>query len=286
MTSAVLDETPTRVRRTPSPRSRRNRRRLQVNALRLLLVAALLAAWEYLPRITALQDVSKVFDPFFVSSPSRVAEELWRMFGGAETTYRIWDYAWPTIWASLVGTAIGMALGALCALVLSNFEMLSDVVRPFLIAANATPRVALIPIVVILVGPTPAATITISVLVVFFVAFFNAYEGGRSVQPELVANARLLGASELQIVRTIRSPYVLAWTLASLPLAVTFAVITVVTAEILTGVQGMGKLLSAASTTANSTLTYAVVVVLAALGVTIVVAADLVRKRVLHWWAK
>jgi NitT/TauT family transport system permease protein len=272
---------------TEPGRSRRRRnRRLVINLMRLLVVVVLVAAWEFLPKITALQETSKVFDPFFVSSPSRVFEQMQAMFTGADGTFRIWDYAWPTIWASLVGTAIGMALGALCALVLSNFDMLSDIFRPFLIAANATPRVALIPIVVILVGPSATATITISVLVVFFVAFFNAYEGGRSVKPELVQNARLLGASQLQIVRTIRFPYVLAWTLASLPLAVTFAVITVVTAEILTGVQGMGKLLSTASTTANATLTYAVVIVLSVLGVVIVVAADLIRARVLHWWAK
>lgn len=281
-----LQEKPS-VRETgPPPRRRRLNRGVVVNSYRLLLVIALLAAWEFIPRITALQDTSKVFDPFFVSSPSRVFEQLRDMFTGADTAYRIWDYAWPTIWASLAGTVIGMALGALCALILSNFETLSDVVRPFLVAANATPRVALIPIIVILVGPTSVATITISVLVVFFVAFFNAYEGGRSVQPEVVSNARLLGASQLQIVRRIRFPYVLAWTLASLPLAVTFAMITVVTAEILTGVQGMGKLLLAASTTANATLTYSVVVVLSVLGVAIVVAADAIRARVLHWWAK
>ncbi|WP_107775045.1 ABC transporter permease [Nocardioides sediminis] len=270
----------------PTRSRRRRNRRLVINLMRLLVVAVLLAAWEFLPKIEALQETSKVFDPFFVSSPSRVFEQMQAMFTGSDGTFQIWDYAWPTIWASLVGTVIGMALGALCALVLSNFEMLSDIFRPFLIAANATPRVALIPIVVILVGPSATATITISVLVVFFVAFFNAYEGGRSVKPELVQNARLLGASQLQIVRTIRFPYVLAWTLASLPLAVTFAVITVVTAEILTGVQGMGKLLSTASTTANATLTYAVVIVLSVLGVVIVVAADLIRARLLHWWAK
>jgi NitT/TauT family transport system permease protein len=268
-------------------RSRSNgRRRVIVNTYRLGFLVALLLAWEFLPQIPALQETSKVFDPFFVSSPSRVFDQLVQMFTGADGTFQIWEYAWPTIWASLVGTAIGMTLGALCALVLSNFEMLSDIFRPFLIAANATPRVALIPIVVILVGPSATATITISVLVVFFVAFFNAYEGGRSVKPELVNNARLLGASQLQIVRTIRFPYVLAWTLASLPLAVTFAVITVVTAEIMTGVQGMGKLLLTASTMANATLTYSVVIVLSILGVLIVIAADVIRAKILHWWAK
>jgi NitT/TauT family transport system permease protein len=122
--------------------------------------------------------------------------------------------------------------------------------------------------------------------VVFFVAFFNAYEGGTSVRPELVQNARLLGADNWRILTRIRLPFVVAWTLASLPLSVTFAVITVVTAEILTGVPGMGSLLGTAAVTGNSALTFAVVIALAVVGITITLAADALRARVLHWWGQ
>jgi NitT/TauT family transport system permease protein len=143
-----------------------------------------------------------------------------------------------------------------------------------------------VPIIVIVFGPTSTSCVIISVLVVFFVAFFNAYEGGTSVRPELVQNARLLGADNWRILTRIRLPFVVAWTLASLPLSVTFAVITVVTAEILTGVPGMGSLLGTAAVTGNSALTFAVVIALAVVGITITLAADALRARVLHWWGQ
>jgi NitT/TauT family transport system permease protein len=158
------------------------------------------------------------------------------------------------------------------------------VVQPFVVALNAVPRIALIPIIIILVGPSFGASVVISLIVVFFVAFFNAYEGGRNVTPQLLQNAKILGASRAQIMWQIRSPYVLAWTLAALPLATTFAVISVVTGEILTGYPGLGRLISVAEVTADSSLTFAVVVVMSVMGMVVVGIAQLVKVRVLHWW--
>jgi NitT/TauT family transport system permease protein len=188
--------------------------------------------------------------------------------------------------ASLLGTAIGMTLGGLAGLVLSNFNFLSSVLRPFLVAANATPRVALIPIIVILFGPTLASTIVVAVMVVFFVAFFSAYEGGQTVPDEVIQNASLLGANAWDILLHIRLPYVFAWTFSVLPLGITFAIISVVTAEILTGYPGMGRLLLDATVTAGSTLVFSVVTILALLGLTVVLGADWVKGSVLHWWAR
>lgn len=273
--------------RTPRAAVRATRnRRARVRLTQAGIVAVALLGWQFLPQISALQDVSKAFDPYFVSSPALVAHKLGDLFTGADGSPLIWSYVFPTVLASLLGTVIGMVLGALCGLVLSNFAFASETLRPFIIAINATPRVALVPIIVIVFGPTLGSSVIVSVLVVFFVAFFNAYEGGTSVREELVQNARLLGAGDWKVLTTIRLPFVMAWTLAGLPLAVTFAVITVVTAEILTGYPGLGSLLLQASTTADSSLTFAVVLVLAVVGVVIVVAADAVRNRILHWWGK
>ena len=97
---------------------------------------------------------------------------------------------------------------------MSNFKFLSEVMRPFVIGMNAVPRIALVPIIVIVFGPNQVSCVIISVLVVFFVAFFSAYEGGTSVRQELVQNARLLGASDWRILTAIRLQFVMAWTLA------------------------------------------------------------------------
>ncbi|MBM3345738.1 MAG: ABC transporter permease subunit [Betaproteobacteria bacterium] len=260
--------------------------RVAVWGAQVAITVVFLLAWQYLPQIPVLKAMGHLFDPYFVSSPVRVSRELYNLATGRENSPLIWGYIWNTVYASLLGTLIGMVLGAAAGLVLSNFQFLSQVMRPFVIGFNAVPRIALVPIIVILSGPTLASCVIISVLVVFFVAFFNAYEGGTSVKQELIQNAKLLGASEWRVLRVIRMPFVLAWTLACLPLSVTFAVISVVTAEILTGVPGMGALLGTAAVTGNAALTFAVVIALAVVGIAITLAADAIRARVLHWWAQ
>lgn len=263
---------------------RRLRARSPVWLAQIALLAVFLLAWQFLPQIPALKAVSHLFDSYFVSSPVRVAKELGDLMTGSNGSPLIWGYVWATVYASPLGTLIGMVLGAAFGLVLSNFHFLSEVMRPFVIGMNAVPRIALVPIIVIVFGPTHLSNVIISVLVVFFVAFFSAYEGGTSVRQELVQNARLLGASNWRILTVIRLQFVMAWTLASMPLSVTFAVISVVTAEILTGVPGMGSLLGTAAVTGNAALTFAVVITLAVVGVVITLAADAIRGRVLHWW--
>jgi NitT/TauT family transport system permease protein len=271
---------------TPSRWRARLSARGPVWLAQLMLLTTFLLAWQYLPQIPALKAMGHLFDPYFVSSPQRIARELYNLATGNDNSPVIWGFIGATVYASLLGTAIGMVLGAAFGLLLSNFRFASEVMRPFIIGMNAVPRIALVPIIVIVFGPTSTSCVIISVLVVFFVAFFNAYEGGTSVRPELVQNARLLGADHWHILVRIRLPFVMAWTLASLPLSVTFAVITVVTAEILTGVPGMGSLLGTAAVTGNSALTFAVVIALAVVGIAITLAADALRARVLHWWGQ
>jgi len=272
--------TPTANRRKP-----RNRR-LSVLAGQVALLAIILGSWQFLPEIPLLRSASHVFDPYFVSSPTRIGATIFNLATGSNNSVLIWPYMWQTVFASLIGTLVGLTLGALCGLILSNFAFLSDVMRPFIVAANATPRVALIPVVVIIFGLSLTTSIVIAVLVVFFVAFFNAYEGGTSIPPQILQNARLLGANNVRLLFRVRLQYALAWTITGLPLAVTFAIISVVTGEILTGYQGAGYLLSTAATTGNASLTFGVVFYLAVIGLLIVMGAEAVRRRVLHWWAR
>jgi NitT/TauT family transport system permease protein len=261
-------------------------RRLAVFGGQIALLALILGAWQFLPQIPWLRSLSHVFDPYFVSSPVRIGTTIFNLATGSDNSVLIWPYMGQTVFASMVGTIIGLSLGALCGLILSNFAFLSAVMRPFIVAANATPRVALIPVVVIIFGLSLTTSIVIAVLVVFFVAFFNAYEGGTSIPPQIVQNARLLGANNVRLLFRVRLQYALAWTITGLPLAVTFAIISVVTGEILTGYQGTGYLLSTAATTGNASLTFGVVFYLAVIGLLIVMGAEAIRRRVLHWWAR
>jgi len=249
-----------------------------------LIIAAWLAAWEYIPRIPGLAERSHLLDVFFISSPSRVSNRLVDLFTGRHDSVLIWQYVWPSLSSATAGLVIGMIAGGAGGLILSNFRFVSRIFNPFIVAMNAVPRIALIPIVIVIFGPTFSASVILAVMVAFFIAFYNAYEGGLSVAPQLLQNAKVMGASGAQLMLHVRLPTVLAWTLASLPLAAAFSIITVVTGEILTGYAGLGRLIAVADSTVDATLTIAVAVVLSILGLVVVGVAEVLKRRVLHWW--
>jgi NitT/TauT family transport system permease protein len=256
---------------------------LAVNLLRLLFAASMLLSWEFANKISWLRGRSVVFDPFFVSSPSRILHELVDITTGREGLL-VWSYLLDTIVSTGLGVLIGGVVGAVAGLALSNNATAERVFRPFIVLVQATPRVALIPIFVIVVGPTRTTSVFYAISVVFFIVFHNAYTGGTSVPKEILQNARLLGASAAEARWRVRLQYVLVWTFASIPNAITFGLIAVVTAEILTGQVGMGRLLFNAITATNATLTWAVIVILCMVGVVTVKAAEGMERRVLHWW--
>jgi NitT/TauT family transport system permease protein len=247
-----------------------------------LLIAVILLLWQYASDIPFIGGKWVVLNPFFISSPSAVASELWTQLFTADG--QMPGYLWATVGSTLIGLGIGLVTGALAGLLLSNSEALAQVIRPFLVAFNAVPRVALIPVIVIIVGPSFEASVVSCFIVIFFVVFFSAYEGGRTVPKHMLQNARLLGASRWEMMRTVRFPCVLAWTFASLPVAVTFGLITVVTTEILTGAGGMGHLIVTALATSEATLTFATIVALGVVGLVIVLIADAIKAKMLHWW--
>jgi NitT/TauT family transport system permease protein len=99
-----------------------------------------------------------------------------------------------------------------------------------------------------------------------------------------VQNAWLLGGTSLEIMRHVRLPYVIVWTVLSLPNAISFGLVGAVTAEILTGQVGIGALLLQSISAVDSTLTFSVVVLLSAVGVILVKGTEFGLRRSMHWW--
>lgn len=249
---------------------------------RAVIAIGFLLVWEYAPHWQGLKDRVHWVDPFFISSPSRVYHELDYLFTGTRGP-SVWPYLENTLKGTFLGTAIGLAIGLAAGAILSDNPRLAQIVAPFITMLNSIPRIALIPIVVLIVGPTLQASIISAVLVVTFIAFFNALQGGRSVPVNVLQNARLLGANRRQVMLRVRFPYVLMWTFAALPNAIAFGLLTVVTAELLTGSQGMGNLVFSATTNVDATLSFAVVVILSFVGVVIVSVMERLKRRLLHW---
>jgi len=251
--------------------------------IQCLIVVALLVGWQFLPTVSFLSDNIHLLNSFYVSSPSHVYSWIVKLMVGAKGTPEVWPYLYTTVMGAVVGSIIGVVTGALAALIFSESRSLSEVTQPFIVVANSVPRIALIPIVVLLVGPTLESSIVSVILVVFFLAFFNALEGGRSVRQSMIENSILLGASRWQIMRDLRAPNVILWTFAVVPNAISFGIVVAVTNELLTGLKGMGALLLTATTNLEAGLTFAVIVILSVVGVILYGVAELGRRKVLRW---
>jgi NitT/TauT family transport system permease protein len=251
----------------------------------VLIVVGVILSWEFLPTIPEFQQLSIFFDKGFVSSPSEIMGTLIRVGTGQGVT-PIWEFVQETLQNALTGTAIGVTLGVIAGLILSNDERMSQVLRPFVVAMNSVPRIALIPLIVILVGPNERSTIIAASLTTFFTVFFNAYEGGRTIAPHVLDNAQVHGASALQIMLRVRFPYVLAWSFAVLPNALSHGLLSTVTAEVFTGHNGLGRQMFVALVTNSVSLTFAIAVILAVTGVILITIADQVQRRLLHWFAE
>ena len=104
-----------------------------------------------------------------------------------------------------------MIVGGVGGLLCGGNEELYKVVRPLVMALNAVPRITLVPIIVVVVGASPTADALSAAMLVVFIVFYNAVEGARSVSPETIEFARLLGASKRTRLLKVRGPYALAW---------------------------------------------------------------------------
>lgn len=249
----------------------------------LLIVVVGLAIWQWVPDIPGIRNVISWADPFFISSPSRCALQMWKEMTGADDTPLIWAPLGRTILTALIGTAAAFVVGSILGLLFSNWEMLNKIGRPFLVVANSLPKVTLIPVIVLIAKSSVTADAVTAFTVVVFLIFFNAYEGGLTVPDEMLQSAQLMGAGSFDRMLKIRWPFVMTWSLAQIPNAVSFGIVATVTTELFTGSNGIGGILITSIDTANANLTFAVVILLGVVSVVLIFAADRVRRVLLRW---
>ncbi|WP_165890238.1 ABC transporter permease [Bordetella trematum] len=261
-------------------RSQARRRRLHITLWQAIILCAVLGAWEGLTRIPWFVQ-NTLFDPFFISQPSRIALRLWQWIQPGPQS--VWPHLWLTVQATLLGLAVGVVSGFAVGLLLARNRFLADVFNPFIVAFNSMPRIAFVPLITMFFGLGMASKVATSWFVVFFLVFFNTYKGGRSVERELIDFCRTLGGSTRQILWRAQIPTAAAWTFAALPNAISFALIGVVLAEFVGSTTGMGYLMITALATLNATDMFAAVTLLSLVGIALVYCVTGLERRLLHW---
>ena len=237
--------------------------------------------------------VPKILDPYFVSKPTAIWTSFLKLgcfsdpagFTACfnENQNNLWLATVVTIKNMLWGFAWGASLGIFSGLILGRSEYLSKIFEPYIVAMNSIPRIALVPLIILMFGLGDMSKIVTASIVVFFVVFFNTFEGTRSVDRDQIAAARLLGASELTVLRTVVIPSALAWVFASLTPAVSFALIGVIVGEFIGAERGLGKLIIEAEARANAAEMMVAIFVMMIVGILLAFAVRRVQAYLLRW---
>ena len=252
--------------------ARRRTSRALILVLQIGFFALVSGAWEGLARADLL-------DPFFFSMPSailaRMGEWMW--------TGYIWGHLATTLSEAMAAFAIGIVAGVLAGLALARIELLAAVFDPYIRVMNALPRVILAPILIIWFGLGMGSKIALGVTLVFFVVFFNTFQGVREVDPVVLNNARMLQASDRQLMRHVYLPSAMAWIFSSLHTSIGFALVGAVVGEYIGSARGIGYVVAQAQGTFDTTGVFAGLILTSVVVLGIDLAIERLERYLLRW---
>lgn len=239
---------------------------------RVAVAAVFLTLWQVLA-------TTKILDPFFFSRPSDIVVRIWEMLASG----RIWPHLATTVIEAALAFVLGSLAGILLGFILARSEWMAAVLGPYIQIANSLPRVVLAPIFLLWFGLGIASKVALGVTVVFFIVFFNTLKGVREVNPILLDNARMLGATEQQLARHVLLPSALSWIFSSLEISVGMAIIAAVVGEYLGSARGVGYLIAQAEGVFDTTGVFAGMAFLAAFVLAISWLVGRAEARLLRW---
>ena len=254
-------------------------------AIRFWQVAMLcivIALWYVLTSPTLLPPIyfeNPTQAAFFFGQPVEVAERIWTWFAGGEIYLHLGVTLLETLLAFLFGTLLGLGVGMWLALAPSAAAVLD----PYIKGANAMPRVILAPIFAVWFGLGMGSKVALGMTLVFFIVFFNVFQGVREVSPVVLANARMLGASKRQLMRSVYLPSAMSWVFSSLHTSVGLAFVGAVVGEYLGSARGVGYLILQAEGTFDIDTVFAGIIVLTTCALILDTLVGVVEKRLMKW---
>jgi NitT/TauT family transport system permease protein len=252
------------------------RRKELVIGLRVGLLVLLLGGWELAARLNWI-------DPFFFAMPSAIVARLvdWAINGTSEGP--LWYHLWVTMEEALIGFVTGSIAGVVIGVALGRNRLASDVFSIYIKVVNSIPRVVLAPIFIMLFGLGLGSKVALAFVMVFFVVFHNAFQGVREADRAMIANARILGASDWQLIRSVIVPSAMSWIFASLHVSFGFAIIGAIVGEFVGSRYGIGLLINVAKGSFDAAGMYAAIVLVMAVALAAEYLMTYVENRLAKW---
>jgi sulfonate transport system permease protein len=272
VTAVVLAETAI----AAAERRRRRRRTALVWFARALTLLIVLGGWE-------LFADEKIVDPFFYGQPSGIFDQVrtWVEHGTAFGS--LWLQIWVTLKEAILGFVYGVAGGVILGVSLGQVRFLADVLGPYIKVINALPRIVLGSIFFVAFGLGTTSKVLLASVLVFFVVFFNAFQGVREVDRNLVANARVLGASRWQVVRNVVVPSAMVWIIASLHVAFGFSIIGAIVGEFIGAQKGLGLVIANSQNNFNPDGVFGAMAIIGIIALTAEALIAQLERRLLAW---
>lgn len=242
----------------------------------IAILVAIIGLWEL------TSDLNWI-DPFFYASPSAIAMRLkeWAVNGTSQGS--LWYNLWVTMEEALIGFFTGSIAGVIVGIGLGRNRILSDVLSVYIKAINSIPRVVLAPIFIMIMGLGLASKVALAFIMVFFVVFANAFQGVREADRNMIANARILGASNWQVTRTVIIPSAMSWIFASLHVSFGFAIIGAIVGEFVGARFGIGQLISIAKGTFDAAGMFAAILMVMVVTLVAEYIMTIIENRLAKW---
>ena len=240
-----------------------------------LLLALLLIGWEGASRALGLSTL-------VLPAPSAVLKSLW---AGLASGY-FWPHLRITSIELLLGLAIGCLLGFASGVAMGESAPLRRLLMPYVVVSQVVPKLALMPLFIVWFGFGLTSTVVITALICFFPLLENTFTALRQVDPQRLELFRMLGATRRQTLLRLKLPAGLPSILAGLRVAVVLALVGAVVGEFIGAGRGLGALIIASQAMMDTPLMFAVLVLVAVLGLLLYQATLALERRLLRHYSK
>lgn len=277
--SAALDNLTTASSRTADlgsllTRARRkiHERRSIVWPLQAAVLAVIIIGWQTIVNAGIMQEL-------YVSKPSAIGKAF---INGLTTGSLLTDLR-VTLYETIVGFVIAAVTGIIAGLILFQIPLLNAVLRPFLTAFNNLPRLALAPLFVLWFGLGSASKIVLVVSLCFFIVMFNTYAGLQNANRDHLLLAKTLGAKRFTLFLKFVLPSAVATIFAGLQLALTYAFLSAVVGEMLSGSSGLGANMQLSLSSYRTADFFAALALLVIVATAFSGIMRLIEGKLLHW---
>jgi ABC-type nitrate/sulfonate/bicarbonate transport system permease component len=242
-------------------------------AITVVNLVTFFALWELIAR-------AQLLNPLFFPRASQIFEAMWTGFANGTILPQLWH----SLSNLLIGMVISAAIGIPVGLLMGASRTADLILSPYVWAMVSLPRVALIPLLILVLGFGNSMQLTIIVLSAVFPIMVNCMAGVKTVDPSLIRAGKVFGASRVQLYRKIIFPFTLPFVISGINQGIARGLVGMLIGELLGGSgDGLGFLLNRAGDTFNAPLMYAILIILAVMSVGLVQSMNVLERRAAPW---